>query len=64
MRTEALTSSTQQQVRPGLRTGSRFSGLRLELSPEPRVEQGHAQEIEPGQQKRKSPSFRHTVAQR
>lgn len=41
------TSSTQQQVGPGLSTGSGLRGSQLELSPEPRVEQGHAQEVEP-----------------
>lgn len=51
------TSSTQQQVRPGLGTGSGFSGLQLKLSPEPRVEQGHAQEVKPGLQRKRAHQF-------
>lgn len=49
----SLTSATQQQIRAGLGTGSRFSGLQLKLPPEPRMEQGHAQEVKPGHQRDK-----------
>ncbi len=51
-RAQTLTSSTQQQVWSGLGTGSGFSGLQLKLSPEPRVEQGHAQEVKPAPQRK------------
>ncbi len=51
-RAQTLTSSTQQQVWSGLGTGSGLSGLQLKLSPEPRVEQGHAQEVKPAPQRK------------
>lgn len=57
MRVETQTSSTQQQVRPGLGTGSGFSGLQLKLSSEPRVEQGHAEEIKPEHEREGKSTF-------
>lgn len=51
------TSSTEQQVGPGLCTGPRLGRFGLELSPEPRVEQGHAQKIKPAKPRRKAQSF-------
>lgn len=35
-----------------MRSGSGLSGLQLKLSPEPRVEQRHAQEVKPGRRER------------
>lgn len=57
MRVERQTSSAQQQVGSGMGTGSGFSGLQLKLSPEPRVEQGHAQEVKPAHQRKKRVIF-------
>lgn len=53
-RAEPRTSSTQKQVWAGLGAGSGLGGLGLKLSLEPRVEQWHAQEIEPGRQRHKA----------
>lgn len=50
-RAQPRTSSTQQQVWAGLGAGSGLGGLGLKLSLEPRVEQGHAQEIKPGRRR-------------